>query len=48
MNLVLLGAGLATVAWIVFGWIMPVGVPAIHLLLAVAAILVVYGVGRWR
>jgi hypothetical protein len=47
MKITLLGAALAFVAWLVLAWFVPVGVPAVHLLLALSATLVVYGIGRW-
>lgn len=47
MKLALVAAALTFVAWVVLAWFIPVGVPAVHLLLAASASLVVYGVGRW-
>lgn len=46
MNMALIIALVSALAWIVLAWLVPVSVPAVHLLLALAATLVVYGVGR--
>lgn len=43
MNLTLLGAAIAAVLWILLAWVVPVGIPAVHLLLALAATLFVRG-----
>jgi hypothetical protein len=47
MKLTLVMAAVTFIAWVVLAWFVPVGVPAVHLLLAASATLVVYGVGRW-
>jgi hypothetical protein len=46
MNMALIIALVSALAWIVLAWLVPVSVPEVHLLLALAATLVVYGVGR--
>ena len=46
MNIPLATALISALVWVVFAWLIPVGVPAIHLLLALAGTLFVYGVGR--
>lgn len=46
MNRVWIAAALAFLGWVVLAWFMAVPSPAVHLLLALAATLVVYGVGR--
>lgn len=46
MNMALIAALVALLAWIVLAWFVPVGVPVVHLLLAVAATLFVYGWAR--
>ena len=43
MHPALIGALVSFVAWIVFGFVMPVGIGAVHLLLAASATLLV----RW-
>jgi hypothetical protein len=43
MHPALIAALVSFVAWIVFGFVMPVGIGAVHLLLAVSATLLV----RW-
>jgi hypothetical protein len=47
MKITLVMAAVTFIAWVVLAWFVPVGVPAVHLLLAASATLVVYGVGRW-
>ncbi|HET9603161.1 MAG TPA: hypothetical protein VFO96_02645 [Gemmatimonadales bacterium] len=46
MNTALIAALLSFIAWVVLAWVVAVPVPAVHLLLALGATLVVYGVGR--
>jgi hypothetical protein len=46
MNMALIIALVSALAWIVLAWLVPVSAPAVHLLLALAATLVVYGIGR--
>jgi hypothetical protein len=46
MNTALLAALLSLLAWLVLAWFLAITAPAVHLLLAAAATLVVYGVGR--
>ena len=43
MNTSLLLAAFALAAWVIFAWLVPVGIPAIHLLLAVGCTLFVHG-----
>lgn len=46
MNIALIAALLSFIAWVILAWFVAVPAPAVHLLLALAATLVVYGVGR--
>ncbi len=41
-----IAAVLSFAAWVMLAWFVAVPAPAVHLLLALAATLVVYGVGR--
>jgi hypothetical protein len=41
-----IAAALAFIAWVILAWFVAVPAPAVHLLLALGATLVVYGVGR--
>lgn len=43
MNMALIVALVALLAWVVLAWFVLVGAPAVHLLLALAATLFVYG-----
>lgn len=46
MNSVWIAAVLSFLAWVILAWFVAAPTPAVHLLLALGATLVVYGVGR--
>jgi hypothetical protein len=46
MHSVWIAAALSFIAWVILAWVVAVPTPAVHLLLALGATLVVYGVGR--